>query len=350
MMFTLPESKINDFFKLIASKEDLYIPADNNSGKADFTAWKEGVELSKALKTVRSAKDFFFPKAENLVNLRMEGKHVEVEDPRKDLKDFVVFGVRACDAKSFEIVDAVYLHMDPVDSYYKNRRDHGTVITLACTDPAKTCFCAAYKIDAAVPGGDVSAWLCDGTFYFEANTDKGKALLESAKSLFAEGSDDKVKKQQEETRKKCAATPFANLDLSKWKGKDMLKIFNSPMWEKLSESCLGCGTCTYVCPTCMCFDIRDFDAGENGVKQFRCWDSCMYSDFTQMAAANPRLTQKERFRQRFMHKLVYYPMAHEDNWQCVGCGRCLENCPIHMNIVKVVKTYNEMPADGGNAQ
>jgi heterodisulfide reductase subunit C len=75
----------------------------------------------------------------------------------------------------------------------------------------------------------------------------------------------------------------------------------------------------------------------------------MYSDFTQMAAANPRLTQKERFRQRFMHKLVYYPMAHEDNWQCVGCGRCLESCPIHMNIVKVIKTYNEN-ADGGNAQ
>jgi len=349
-MFTLPESKINEFFKLIASKGELYIPQDNNTGKADFALWNEGAKLSKALKTVRSAKDFFFPKAENLVNLRMEGKHVTVEDPRKELNDFVVFGVRACDAKSFEIVDAVYLKMDPVDSYYKNRRDHGTVITLACTEPAKTCFCHAYKIDAAAPAGDVSAWLCDGTFYFQPNTDKGKKIIESAKSLFAEGDEAQVKKQQEETRKKCAATPFANLDLSKWVGKDMLKIFNSKMWDSLSESCLGCGTCTYVCPTCMCFDIRDFDSGANGVKQFRCWDSCMYSDFTQMAAANPRLTQKERFRQRFMHKLVYYPMAHEDNWQCVGCGRCLESCPIHMNIVKVIKTYNEMPADGGNAQ
>ena len=30
---------------------------------------------------------------------------------------------------------------------------------------------------------------------------------------------------------------------------------------------------------------------------------------------------------------------HTDhNRGCVGCGRCLAKCPIHMNIVKVVKT------------
>ena len=90
----------------------------------------------------------------------------------------------------------------------------------------------------------------------------------------------------------------------------------------------------------MCFDVRDFDTG-NGIKQVRCWDSCMYSDFTQMAAANPRLTQKERSRQRFMHKLMYYPMAHDGTFSCVGCGRCLESCPINMNIVKVIKAFNE---------
>jgi hypothetical protein len=40
----------------------------------------------------------------------------------------------------------------------------------------------------------------------------------------------------------------------------------------------------------------------------------MYSDFTMMSAGQPRLTQKERFRQRFMHKLVYYP-ANNETWK-----------------------------------
>ena len=71
----------------------------------------------------------------------------------------------------------------------------------------------------------------------------------------------------------------------------------------------------------------------------------MYNDFTQMAAENPRHTQKERSRQRFMHKLVYYPMAHDGLCSCVGCGRCLESCPVNMNIVKVIKAFNEEAAE-----
>ena len=346
-MLSLSADKIDVFFEKLAGLMDLYLPVDTVDGKADFKKWEKGVKLSGALKTTRSAKDFFFPKTETLVNMKREGQKVTIEDPRKELQDFAVFGVRACDAASFALIDNVYLHMTPVDTYYKNRREHGIVITLACTAPAQTCFCKAYGIDAAEPAGDVSCWLTDGSYWFKANTDKGTRLLDSVKELLAEGSDSAVKTAQQKIRDTVSKLPLANLDLSKFKGKDMLKIFNSPIWDSLSSTCLGCGTCTYICPTCMCFDVRDFQTTD-GYRQFRCWDSCMYSDFTQMAAANPRLTQKERFRQRFMHKLVYYPMAHGDTFSCVGCGRCLESCPIHMNIVKVIKAYNEEP-QGGNA-
>lgn len=339
-MLSLSAEKIDGFFKAVAASKNLYIPVDNTSGKANFQKWSEGTKLSSQLKTVRSAKDFFFPKTENLVNYKIDGKSVTVEDPRKDVEDFVVFGVRACDAKSFEIIDNVYLKMTPVDSYYKNRRDHGTVVTLACSEPAQTCFCPTYKIDAANPAGDVSAWLADGTYYFLANTDKGKSLLESVKSILSEADEKAVDAEKKAISEKLEKLPFAHLDLSKFDGKNMMKVFNSKVWDRVSEACLGCGTCTYVCPTCMCFDVRDFDTG-NGIKQVRCWDSCMYNDFTQMAAENPRHTQKERSRQRFMHKLMYYPMAHDGMFSCVGCGRCVENCPVNMNIVKVIKAINE---------
>lgn len=341
-MLSIEKDKIDSLFELIGSKQPLYLPVDNNSGKADFAKWQKGTKLSEKLKTTRSAKDFFFPKTEHLVSYEMSGKEVKVVDPRKDVEDFVIFGVRACDARGFTAIDNVYLNMNPVDSYYKNRREHGTVIVLACNEPAKTCFCSTFGIDASLakPAGDVSCWLADGKYYFEANTDKGKAFVENAKSALEDADTSAVEACRKDIAEKVEKLPFAHLDLSKFQGKDMLKIFNSKIWDKVSEPCVGCGTCTYVCPTCMCFDVRDF-ATSNGVRQIRCWDSCMYNDFTQMAAENPRHTQKERSRQRFMHKLMYYPMAHDGMFSCVGCGRCVENCPVNMNIVKVIKAVNE---------
>lgn len=341
-MLSIAKDKIDSLFELIGSKQPLYLPVDNNSGKADFAKWQKGTKLSEKLKTTRSAKDFFFPKTEHLVSYEMSGKEVKVVDPRKDVEDFVIFGVRVCDARGFTAIDNVYLNMNPVDSYYKNRREHGTVIVLACNEPAKTCFCSTFGIDASLakPAGDVSCWLADGKYYFEANTDKGKAFVENAKSALEDADTSAVEACRKDIAEKVEKLPFAHLDLSKFQGKDMLKIFNSKIWDKVSEPCVGCGTCTYVCPTCMCFDVRDF-ATSNGVRQIRCWDSCMYNDFTQMAAENPRHTQKERSRQRFMHKLMYYPMAHDGMFSCVGCGRCVENCPVNMNIVKVIKAVNE---------
>lgn len=341
-MLSIAKDKIDSLFELIGSKQPLYLPVDNNSGKADFAKWQKGTKLSEKLKTTRSAKDFFFPKTEHLVSYEMSGKEIKVVDPRKDVEDFVIFGVRACDARGFTAIDNVYLNMNPVDSYYKNRREHGTVIVLACNEPAKTCFCSTFGIDASLakPAGDVSCWLADGKYYFEANTDKGKAFVENAKSALEDADTSAVEACRKDIAEKVEKLPFAHLDLSKFQGKDMLKIFNSKIWDKVSEPCVGCGTCTYVCPTCMCFDVRDF-ATSNGVRQVRCWDSCMYNDFTQMAAENPRHTQKERSRQRFMHKLMYYPMAHDGMFSCVGCGRCVENCPVNMNIVKVIKAVNE---------
>ncbi|WP_288604422.1 4Fe-4S dicluster domain-containing protein [uncultured Treponema sp.] len=341
-MLSIAKDKIDSLFELIGSKQPLYLPVDNNSGKADFAKWQKGTKLSEKLKTTRSAKDFFFPKTEHLVSYEMSGKEVKVVDPRKNVEDFVIFGVRACDARGFTAIDNVYLNMNPVDSYYKNRREHGTVIVLACNEPAKTCFCSTFGIDASLakPAGDVSCWLADGKYYFEANTDKGKAFVENAKSALEDADTSAVEACRKDIAEKVEKLPFAHLDLSKFQGKDMLKIFNSKIWDKVSEPCVGCGTCTYVCPTCMCFDVRDF-ATSNGVRQIRCWDSCMYNDFTQMAAENPRHTQKERSRQRFMHKLMYYPMAHDGMFSCVGCGRCVENCPVNMNIVKVIKAVNE---------
>ena len=326
---------MNAVFAKLSESMKVYLPVDRGDGKATYDVWEQGKEWSRALNTERSAKDFFFPQTENLMEFKTEGKKIEVIDIREENEDFVIFGVRACDVRSFEILDRVFL-VDPVDTFYQNRREHGIVVSVACARPAETCFCNAFGIDATEPTGDVSVWRTDDAVYFRANTEKGSALLASVADLVEECSEDAVNAQKAKTQKILEKLPLANLDTKNFGAGKTKELFDSPLWKSLSATCLGCGTCTFVCPTCQCYDIKDFNTGK-GVIRFRCWDSCMYSEFTKMAHGNNRLTQTERFRQRFMHKLVYYPENNDGIYGCVGCGRCLAKCPISMNIVKVMK-------------
>ena len=150
--------------------------------------------------------------------------------------------------------------------------------------------------------------------------------------------------EQENIRAIVEKLPYTNLSLEGWNGNVTEEKFNSPVWEKLYKPCLACGTCTFVCPTCQCYDIKDYDTC-HGIQRYRCWDSCMYSDFTMMAHGNNRTSQMQRFRQRFMHKLVYFPANNDGMYSCVGCGRCVEKCPSSLNIVKVIKAFEKEAAN-----
>ncbi len=322
---------LDGLFARIAESKSLYLPVEF-AGQVDFGLWTEDSKVRlDVLKTNKSAKGAFFPQVEDMVRFHMSGKNIAIDQAELMDEDFVIFGVRACDARSFEILDRVFLS-EPADPFYKARREHGVVVTLACSEPDETCFCTNFEIDAANPMGDVTAWIVDDAMYLRANTEKGEGLIEGLE----DGEETGVCRQQEATREIMEKLPFAHLNLEGFDGEHLMEKFDSPKWAQLSRACLGCGTCTFVCPTCQCYDIRDFDNG-NGIQRYRCWDSCMFSDFTLMAHGNNRTTQVERFRQRFMHKLVYFPYNNEGIYSCVGCGRCLAKCPQSLHIVKIIK-------------
>ena len=330
-MKKLSVNSLNALYQKIAETQKLYLPIEK-AGQVDFFEWNENEKVRlDVLKTVKSAKDVFFPQVEDLLKFRVEGKHIEINQAPLNTDDFVIFGVRACDARSFEILDRVFL-VDPRDEFYAARREHGTVVTLACGAPEEACFCTNFGIDPARPAGDVSAWIVGEEIFFEANTEKGEKLI----AHLDEAETAPVEAEQKKIGEIVKKLPFANLNLKGFDGEHLMQKFDDPKWEELSKACLGCGTCTFVCPTCQCYDIRDFDNGKS-VTRYRCWDSCMYSDFTLMAAVNSRQTQLQRFRQRFMHKLVYFPSNNDGIYGCVGCGRCVQKCPQHLNIVKVIK-------------
>lgn len=341
-MLKIAKNKLTELYAKIDESMDLFIPV-KRAGEVNYGVWKESEEVSlETLKTVKSPKNAFFPQSENLMKFKKDGKNLDVIDVRETLAEkieerpFVLFGVKACDYKGIEVLDKVFL-ADPVDSYYQMRREASTIVTLACSRPEESCFCNVFGIDATAPMGDVTTWLDSEYLYWQANTEKGEKLTALVKALLCEGGDTEVAAQQAKTVEIMAKLPYANLDLSRFQPENLNELFNAKEWEEMSEACLGCGTCTFVCPTCQCFDIRDFKTNE-GILRFRCWDSCMYSDFTQMAHGNSRTTQMQRFRQRFMHKLVYYPSQNDGTYSCVGCGRCVNKCPQKLNIVKVIKT------------
>ncbi len=337
-MLKIAKERLNELYAKISESMGLFLPI-KKAGEVNYAVWGEGKEVSlETLKTVKSPKNAFFPDSENLMKFKTEGKDLEVIDLRKDYKEekpFVLFGVKACDYKAIEVLDKVFL-AEPVDSYYQSRREATTVVTLACSKPEESCFCSVFGIDATAPNGDVTTWLDDDYLYWQANTEKGESLSALVKELFVDGGEEEVAAQRTATKVIIDSLPFSNLDLSKFKPENLNELFEATAWEEMSEACLGCGTCTFVCPTCQCFDIRDIKTNE-GVLRYRCWDSCMYSDFTLMAHGNSRTTQMQRFRQRFMHKLVYYPSQNGGTYSCVGCGRCVNKCPQKLNIVKVIK-------------
>ena len=338
-MYKIAKENLSALFQLIAETRELYLPV-KTAGQTNFAAWSEDAEVDlDTLKTVKSAKDAFFPQSEGLYTVKKEGKKMSVEPERLKEQDFVVFGMKACDVKGLEVLDKVFLS-DPVDTFYAARRDHGTVVAMACHEPEETCFCKVFGVDAANPASDVAVWTVGDELYWKALTEKGEALTESVKELLTEdgAGEAAVEAEKENIHKIVEKLPYMNLSLEGWNGDALSEKFDSPVWEELYKPCLACGTCTFVCPTCQCYDIKDYTAG-NSVSRYRCWDSCMYSDFTMMAHGNNRTSQMQRFRQRFMHKLIYYPANNDGMYSCVGCGRCVEKCPQALNIVKVVKAF-----------
>ena len=345
-MYKIAKENLPALFQCIAKEQELYLPV-KKSGQTNFAAWDETVEVDlDTLKTVKSPKDAFFPQSENLYTVQKEGKKLSIEPETLKEQKFVVFGMKACDVQGVKVLDNVFLS-EPVDTFYAARREHGTIVAMACHEPEESCFCKVFGIDGANPDADVAVWMIEEELYWKALTEKGEALTASVKELLVEDSDiEKIEAEKNAIHAIIEKLPYSNLSLEGWNKDALEDRFDSPVWESLYKPCLACGTCTFVCPTCQCYDIKDYDTG-HGVQRYRCWDSCMYSDFTMMAHGSNRTSQMQRFRQRFMHKLVYYPANNNGMYSCVGCGRCVEKCPASLNIVKVIKAFEKQ---GGNKE
>lgn len=338
-MLALEKNKLNDFLNIVSKDMPVFAPIKENNSTNFCTFSSHCAVDTITLKTNKSPKNLFFACYENIVKFNLDGKNISIEEIEKYNNPFLLFGIRSCDYKSLEILDKIFLQ-EPIDAYYEERRKNCIIITLACNTFDTTCFCTNFSITPFSPNGDIACFEIDNYYCFDAKTQKGKLFLNKYTNLFI-NIDFNITEYKENLSTKFSYLPLKNLNLKYFLDNNMLDIFNNQKWDSLSKTCLGCGSCTFFCPTCSCYDIGDYKNG-NSITRYRCWDSCMYKDFTIVAGGgNPRKTQKERFRQRFMHKLVYFPSNNNNLFGCVGCGRCLKICPNSLNIVKVIKNIGE---------
>jgi ferredoxin len=282
--------------------------------------------------TTKPPKELLFPQSEALLTYSSSDDPASAETPLDDTAPRLLFGVRPCDARSLLLLDKVFDGERYKDVYYLNRRANTLIVSVGCVKPRSTCFCTS------VGGGPFSSEGSDlllidigDAYVVEVASNRGAELLEGSGLEEAEHS--QLGTMQEVVRiaeeRMAARPPLSGLQAK------LEASFDDPVWGPLTEKCLGCGACTYLCPTCHCFDIVDEATDSRGAR-IRLWDSCQFSQFTLQASGfNPRPSTKERLRQRIMHKFCYFPENYGLTG-CVGCGRCVAECPVNLDIRHVL--------------
>lgn len=341
---TIPKGRIGEFIKLLAREGTLIAPVAR-SGETVFSTVNGPEEISfDYLNSLLPPKRFLLPQTEPMLTYDANGR-CEMT-PVYDEEKRVIFGLRSCDVGAIAFLDHFFLGDIP-DIYYAKRRENTTIISITCQEPGENCFCICADCGPFIETGfDIQLTDIGETYLAEIGTERGAELVGKAGDLFAEASDGEIERRNElaaaaEKRFKSTTTYFSAAIR-----RISTEIVPEELWQELGDRCLACGGCSYVCPTCSCFNVADLGSGGTGVRM-RCWDSCALGGFTRMAGGhNPRKEKQDRRNRRFYHKLSYYYIQRQDKHGCVGCGRCITVCPGEIDMPAVVK----MIVKGENAK
>ena len=289
-----------------------------------------------------SPKSMVYPQSERMFEYTLDKADSEaniVKESPKDYSPRAVVGIRPCDVHAFQIVKRNFDNPEYRDPWWVQHFESTTLVGLGCNEPCSTCFCTEVGGGPfSQEGLDVLLFDMGETFLVKGLTDKGEALL--GKITGGRPADDQALKNAEDLAVSASKKITSSIPTDRLKEKATNDLFNAPFWEGIAFACLNCGTCTYLCPTCWCFDIQDEVLGKEG-DRIRNWDSCMFPLFTLHGSGhNPRDNKVQRVRQRFMHKLKYYVDKYDIGVQCSGCGRCVRYCPVNIDIREVCKLMN----------
>ncbi|MEI7491823.1 MAG: 4Fe-4S dicluster domain-containing protein [Bacteroidota bacterium] len=345
--FVTDKDGLQKLYEAIISKHETYAPVEK-FGKYDYkkvSSLKE-CDPDSPIAMTMSVKPLFFPRASKIMKYEATSAGTSIHETGQDQLSGprVILGVKHCDARGLQVLEAVN-KWDYIDSDFLNRRANTVIFSKRCDKADTQCFCTSLDydlenldaLDVAVVSGP------GGTVYLQARTEKGENFLkENLGKESAAGSQqalDEMKKQYGA----FAASFRLKMDYKDVNEK-MSKRFDSTAYEEATRNCVSCNTCAFICPTCHCFKISDEKIKDTGVR-YKSYDSCNNVYFTLEAGGhNPRPAKYRRWRQRSMHKFVYYKERFGVNL-CVGCGHCAISCPVNISIFEVVNHVAAAPME-----
>ncbi|MBT4526693.1 MAG: 4Fe-4S dicluster domain-containing protein [Deltaproteobacteria bacterium] len=329
------KSNLSAYLKQLDTVFEVWIPVTEN-GITTFNLFNKqnDIDLGKIPRT--SVKSFFLPQHELLMEYSASPDSIQLDECLPSKKR-IIFGVKPCEGRAVKLNSQLLVpetKYQKQDLYFKANQQNTILIAYGCNQPGVGCFCRSTGGDPFGKTGldAIVTDLGDRLLLETTGTEISNQLIPK-NDLNEEATESDLTAAEQIKKNACKVLDErSEIKVSK---ENIHTVFDLEIWKETAMRCLNCGICTYLCPTCSCFDMMDYFEDGKG-SQSRCWDSCMFSLFTQHSLGhNPRPSKKERVRQRFLHKLRYYPEHHNGEISCVGCGRCVLHCPVNIDIREI---------------
>jgi NAD(P)H-flavin reductase/formate hydrogenlyase subunit 6/NADH:ubiquinone oxidoreductase subunit I len=273
--------------------------------------------------TILPPKKYFLPPVEPLIHFSLDKPFEEKETTDQSRR--IIIGVHPYDIIALEQTDRHYLD-EQQDSFYKKRRQNTIIIGVDIQNVSDRSFAASMKTNVTDSGFDLLLTDIGSNYAVTIGSEKGEKLLKTYATV--KDATGAVHKKIQSIRNSVAKKYKQKVKVEKQNWSSLLVAnYQNSIWEEHADVCMECSSCTMVCPTCFCYDIKDeVSLTLKKGTRIRTWDGCLLRDFTKVGSGEVfREEIKERYRHRFFRKGNYLPERY-GFVACVGCGRCGTAC------------------------